>query len=63
MSLPDELKKDMALMETGAIWMGESLREPPEESRERRVLWAICKTLYDVLRYIIRKEDKANAGS
>lgn len=63
MSLTEELKKDMAMMETGAIWMGESLREPPEESRECRVLWAVCKTLYDVLRYIIRKEDKSNAGS
>lgn len=58
MSLTDELKKDMALMEVGAIWAGESLREPPEESRERRVLWAICKTLYDVLLYLIRKEEK-----
>ena len=56
MTLLDELKKDMALMETGAEWMGESLREPSEESRERRVLWAVCKTLYDVLRYLIRKE-------
>lgn len=63
MSLTEELKKDMALMETGAIWMGESLKEAPEQSRERRVLWGICKTLGDILLYIIRKEDSKNAGS
>lgn len=58
MTLLEELEKDMALMESGAVWMGESLREPPEESREHRVLWAVCKTLYDVLRYLIRKESR-----
>lgn len=53
MSLRDELIRDMDAMEDGMIRTGQRT-----DIWQDRLVWAICKAVYDVIRFILRMEMK-----
>lgn len=58
-TLREALIQDMQNMETGM----ERTANGQGEIWQNNLIYAICLAVYHIIEYIIRKEDRANAGS
>lgn len=51
MTLREQLIQDMENMENGMIHTGKRT-----DIWQDRLVWALCKAVYDIIKYILRKE-------